>query len=115
MLSELCKCPIAVGANRVKSATALIEQFPQLDLLIADDGLQHYSLSRDIEIIVQRRQAYGNGFCLPAGPLREPVSRLQTADLVVDRDGEDIAEQLVSCWNLTQPDQHCNLSDFVVP
>ena len=113
MLSELCKCPIAVGANRVKSASALIKLFPDLDILITDDGLQHYALARDFEIIVQRQQAYGNGFCLPAGPLREPQSRLLTADLVINRDGTDVSEQLGTCWNLTQPDQQCELSDFV--
>ncbi|MCK4710442.1 MAG: tetraacyldisaccharide 4'-kinase [Gammaproteobacteria bacterium] len=112
MLSEICACPIAVGANRVKQATALVSRFPGVDLLIADDGLQHYSLSRDIEIVVQREQAYGNGFCLPAGPLREPKGRLQQADLVVDRDGKDISEQFGTCWNLLQPDQQCELADF---
>ena len=112
MLSEICECPIAVGANRVKSATALISLFPDVDLLIADDGLQHYALARDIEIVVQRKQAYGNGFCLPAGPLREPLSRLRQVDLVVDRDGDDISEQLGTCWNLLQPDQQCDLSEF---
>jgi len=113
MLSELCKCPIAVGANRVKSASTLLKQFPELDILITDDGLQHYALARDIEIIVQRQQAYGNGFCLPAGPLREPQSRLLTADLVINRDGEDVAEHFGRCWNLTKPELQCELTDFV--
>ncbi|MBT3203578.1 MAG: tetraacyldisaccharide 4'-kinase [Gammaproteobacteria bacterium] len=112
MLSELCKCPIAVGANRVESATTLLKQFPELDLLITDDGLQHYALDRDIEIIVQRQQAYGNGFCLPAGPLREPKTRLKNADIIIDRDGPDISERLGSCWNLKKPDLHCEISDF---
>jgi tetraacyldisaccharide 4'-kinase len=112
MLSELCHCPIAVGADRVKSARQLIEQFPALDCLIMDDGLQHYALARDVEIIVQRAQAYGNGFCLPAGPLRESRSRLQTVDLVVDRDGAGIAEEFGLCWNLLQPQKTCNVSDF---
>ncbi len=113
MLSELCQCPIAVGANRVNAAKILVSQFPDLDVLIADDGLQHYALSRDIEIIVQREKAYGNGFCLPAGPLRESRSRLSRANLVVDRDGKEITEQSGKCWNLKHPDHQCELSDFV--
>ena len=112
MLSELCQCPIAVGADRVKSAKQLIQQFPDLDCLITDDGLQHYALARDVEIVVQREQACGNGFCLPAGPMREPRSRLQSVDLVVERDGEHITENLGRCWNLLQPEKNCALSDF---
>ena len=113
MLSEICDCPIAVGANRVESATALISQHPDIDLLVADDGLQHYALTRDIEIVVQREQAYGNGFCIPAGPLREAKSRLKQVDMVVDRDGDDISEQLGKCWNLMQPDEQRDLSEFI--
>lgn len=112
MLSELCDCPIAVGANRVETAQALLEKYPSLDLLVTDDGLQHYKMARDIEIVVQREQAYGNGFCLPAGPLREPMSRLLQVDLVVDRDGSEITEEFGSCWNLLEPDRQCSLSEF---
>ena len=112
MLSELCGCPIAVGADRIKSAKALLQQFPELDLLIADDGLQHYALRRDIEIIVERKQAYGNGFCLPAGPLREPDSRRFSADLVIQREGNDISERLGECWNLASPESRRDLSNF---
>ncbi len=112
MLSELCGCPLGIGANRVKSASTLIQQFPQIDMLVMDDGLQHYALQRDIEIIVQREQSYGNGFCIPAGPLREPRSRLQQVDLVVDRDGSELSEQFGFCWNLNHPEQQCELADF---
>lgn len=112
MLSELCGCPIAVGADRIKTAKALLQNNPEIDLVIADDGLQHYALRRDIEIIVQRQRAYGNGFCLPAGPLREPLSRLQQSDLVIDREGPEIDEKFGRCWNLKQPDRSCDLSEF---
>lgn len=112
MLSELCACPIAVGADRVKSARQLIEQFPQLDCLVTDDGLQHYALARDIEVVVQRKKAYGNGYCLPAGPLREPLSRIKRTDLLIDRDGGDIAERFGPCWNLVRPDLRRDLSEF---
>ena len=112
MLSELCACPMAIGADRVTAAFQLLRQFPELQLLISDDGLQHYALARDIEIIVQRKQAFGNGFCLPAGPLREPLSRLRQCDLVLDRDTQDSKEQLGACWNLNNPQQHRALPEF---
>ncbi|MDJ0832333.1 MAG: tetraacyldisaccharide 4'-kinase [Gammaproteobacteria bacterium] len=112
MLSELCQCPIGLGADRISAGRQLLQQYPQLDLLLADDGLQHYALERDVEIIVLRQQANGNGFCLPAGPLREPLSRLHQADLVIDRDGSDIQEQLGRCWNLLQPEQTLELDAF---
>ena len=112
MLSELCACPIAVGADRIQSSQALLKQHSNLDVLIADDGLQHYRLDRDIEIIVERQQAYGNGFCLPAGPLREPKSRSDSADIIIQRDSNDIVEQFGDCWNLADPQQRCKLSSF---
>jgi tetraacyldisaccharide 4'-kinase len=54
------------------------------DVILSDDGLQHYALGRDIEIaVIDGERRFGNGYCLPAGPLREPVSRLNDADLVI--------------------------------
>lgn len=112
MLSELCDCPIAVGADRVKTGTELLQQFPDVTIVIADDGLQHYALARDMEIIVVRQLALGNGFCLPAGPLRESRRRLQHCDLVVNRDSADISENFGECWNLLQPEQKRDLDFF---
>lgn len=67
---------IVVGPDRVEDAELLCKN-NNVDIILADDGLQHYRLQRDLELVVvdQERQ-FGNGFCLPAGPLREPVSRL---------------------------------------
>ncbi len=112
MLSELCACPIAVGADRVSTASQLLKKYPHLDLLIADDGLQHYALQRDVEIIVKRDRAMGNGFCLPAGPLREPGYRLQQCDLLIDRDSSDVMEKLGPCWNLKNPEMVRELESF---
>jgi tetraacyldisaccharide 4'-kinase len=112
MLSELCACPIAVGADRVHSAQQLISAFPNIDLLLADDGLQHYALARDIEIHVQREQTFGNGFCLPAGPLREPRSRLKRVDINIRRDSDEVVQQLKTCWNLQQPGLQRELESF---
>jgi len=76
-------CPMVVGPDRVAAARQLLAG-QDVDVIIADDGLQHYRLQRDIEIAVldgERRLA--NGLCLPAGPLREPASRLAEVDFVV--------------------------------
>lgn len=76
-------CPVVVDANRVQAAEQLISEF-ECDVILSDDGLQHYKLSRQFEIcVVDGARGVGNGFCLPAGPLREPASRLAQVDCVV--------------------------------
>ncbi|RRQ20609.1 tetraacyldisaccharide 4'-kinase [Thiohalobacter thiocyanaticus] len=83
LLARRTGCPMAVGPDRAAAARALLEH-SDCDILISDDGLQHYALARDIEIaVVDGDRRYGNGFCLPAGPLREPRSRLKDIDLIV--------------------------------
>ena len=78
------RCPLVVGRNRVAAAKLLLSK-SDCDIILSDDGLQHYRLQRDIEIaIIDTARQFGNGFCLPSGPLREPVSRLAQVDLVVD-------------------------------
>lgn len=68
-------CPVVVGRDRVAAARTLLAAFPDVNLIVADDGLQHYALARDVEIVVCDERANGNGWMLPAGPLREPASR----------------------------------------
>ena len=76
-------CPVWVGRNRVAVAKAVCAAHPQCDVVICDDGLQHYALQREIEIVVMDERGVGNGWCLPAGPLRETPARLAEADAVV--------------------------------
>ena len=64
--------PVWVGASRVEAGLALLKKHPEVDTLICDDGLQHWALLRDIEICVMDERGVGNGWLLPAGPLREP-------------------------------------------
>ncbi|MDO8464092.1 MAG: tetraacyldisaccharide 4'-kinase [Gallionella sp.] len=77
-------CPVWIGKDRVVAAQAALQVCPQCDVVLCDDGLQHYRLQRDVEVaVIDGVRGFGNGFMLPAGPLREPVSRLQTVDAVV--------------------------------
>lgn len=78
--------PVAIGAKRVEAARLLVSE--GVDVIIADDGLQHYALARDIEIcVVDGERRFGNGRLLPAGPLRESESRLRGVDFVVCNGG----------------------------
>ncbi|MCK5716331.1 MAG: tetraacyldisaccharide 4'-kinase [Thiomargarita sp.] len=81
LLARHSGCPVAIAPRRIIAVESLLDQ---CDVIICDDGLQHYALHRDIEIVViDARRRYGNGLCLPAGPLREPVSRLDSVDFVI--------------------------------
>jgi tetraacyldisaccharide 4'-kinase len=83
LLARRCGCPVVVDPDRVTAAQTLLRTY-DCDVLLSDDGLQHYRLDRDIEIAVIDSAGYpGNGFCLPAGPLREPPQRLESVDFIV--------------------------------
>jgi tetraacyldisaccharide 4'-kinase len=75
--------PVAVGAEREKAGELLLKSHPETDLIVSDDGLQHLELARDLELAVVGAGGIGNGWVLPAGPLREPPSRLDTVDAIV--------------------------------
>jgi tetraacyldisaccharide 4'-kinase len=93
LIARRTGCPMVVCSDRVAAARALLEK-AECDIIISDDGMQHYALGRDIEIaVIDGSRRFGNGFSLPAGPLRERPSRLKTVDLVV-ANGEAVpAEQ----------------------
>ncbi|MCK9200009.1 MAG: tetraacyldisaccharide 4'-kinase [Gallionella sp.] len=81
-------CPVWIGKDRAATARAGLQAHPQCDVVLCDDGLQHYRLQRDVEIaVIDGMRGFGNGWLLPAGPLREPVSRLRTVDAVVVNGG----------------------------
>ncbi|MGR9107188.1 MAG: tetraacyldisaccharide 4'-kinase [Gammaproteobacteria bacterium] len=110
-------CPIVVGPDRVRAAR-LLHDAAGCDIIVSDDGLQHYALRRDIEIaVVDSTRLFGNGYCLPAGPLREGTSRLQEVDLVVYNGApgpSGFAMTLVGdeAVNNCRPDRKVALSDF---
>jgi tetraacyldisaccharide 4'-kinase len=84
LISRRAHCPVFVGRDRVAAAQALLQQHPQVSIILSDDGLQHYKLARDIEIcVVDGERGFGNGLLIPAGPLRETEARLNNVDAIV--------------------------------
>jgi tetraacyldisaccharide 4'-kinase len=83
LLARRTRCPVVAGPDRVACVEALLED-ARVDVVLSDDGLQHYRLARAFEIaVVDGARGMGNGLCLPAGPLREPASRLHEVDAIV--------------------------------
>jgi tetraacyldisaccharide 4'-kinase len=89
MLRQLSGVPVCIDANRPNALKALVAR-DDIDVIISDDGLQHYAMDRDIEcVVVDGERGFGNGYCLPVGPLREPIERLSGDEMiVVNGDGE---------------------------
>ncbi len=84
LIASVTRAPVMVNKIRSKAVQALIEQ-KQVDLVISDDGLQHYAMGRTVEIaVVDGNRRFGNGFFLPAGPLRESQNRLKEVDFVIN-------------------------------
>ena len=84
LLARDCACPVFRGADRVAAARALLAEHPDTDVLLSDDGLQHYRLGRDLEIaVIDGTRGLGNGLPLPAGPMREPAARLARCRFLV--------------------------------
>jgi tetraacyldisaccharide 4'-kinase len=87
LLARNSGCPVAAGPDRVAAARSLLAE-SGCDIIVSDDGLQHYRLARDLEVlVVDGERGFGNRRCLPAGPLREPVSRARGLDLVLCNGG----------------------------
>lgn len=90
LIARSCGCPVIVDPNRLRAAR-LMEETTDCDLILSDDGLQHYRLPRTMEIVVvDGERMLGNGWCLPAGPLREPATRLAEVDFVIVNGGEPV-------------------------
>jgi tetraacyldisaccharide 4'-kinase len=92
LLAATLDCPVWSGPDRRETARALLEAHPEVDTLLCDDGLQHYALERDVEIaVVDAARGFGNALPLPAGPLREPLSRLGRVDAIVMNGAQQVA------------------------
>jgi tetraacyldisaccharide 4'-kinase len=107
LLARRCRCPVVVDPDRVAAAQALLAS-EDCNVIISDDGLQHYRLRRDLEIaVVDGFRRFGNSACLPAGPLREPLSRLREVDFVVGN-GAARGREYLMCLH---GDKAVNLAD----
>ena len=87
LIARATGAPVSIHPRRALAAQALLRAHPRVDVIVSDDGLQHLALARDIEIVVQDQRGVGNRRLLPAGPLREPASRLTDVDAVVTNIG----------------------------
>ncbi|MGH8729927.1 MAG: tetraacyldisaccharide 4'-kinase [Burkholderiales bacterium] len=124
LLAEKSGAPVWTGRDRPQTARALLRAHPECDVLISDDGLQHYALARNVEIVViDGERRFGNGLLLPAGPLREPVSRLAAADALVINGGKALTGAGLPRQfsmrlngdvfrNVAQPDRIARADDF---
>lgn len=110
LLAEKTDCPVMIGRKRVEVIKALLAANPEVDVILSDDGLQHYAMTRDMEIVViDEKRSWGNGFCLPAGPLREPKRRLRSVDYALS-----VQKQLSDVMFSVNPlSQQAHLTDFV--
>lgn len=124
LLARKSGCPVWVGRDRVAAGNALLRAHTECDVLVSDDGLQHYRLGRDLEIVVvDGERKFGNGLLLPAGPLREGVSRLGSVDAVVVNGGSlkaamrlrnefEMSLEGEVFSNLRQPELRAGAADF---
>lgn len=88
LIARKTGCPVVIAPKRVQAVQYLLHKY-HCQIIISDDGLQHYAMGRALEIVViDGVRKLGNGMCLPAGPLRESVNRLQRSDLLVVNGGE---------------------------
>ena len=117
LMAQKTGVPMMVGRHRVSAAQALLAVHPDVDVIISDDGLQHYALARTIEIQLSDTRGHGNGWLLPAGPLREAASRC--SDFYVVNGGavgtdNTYAMQLlaVRAEQLGHRSEHIDLSDL---
>ena len=93
--------PLAVGVDRFAAGQLLLRQHPEINCIVSDDGLQHYALPRALEIVViDGMRGMGSGLCLPAGPLREPIHRLQQVNFIVVNGQQTVHTQFLPCGNV---------------
>jgi tetraacyldisaccharide 4'-kinase len=120
LIAGRCNCPVAVGRDRVAAARLLLDHTETVNVIVSDDGLQHYAMQRDLEIaVIDGERRFGNGLHLPAGPLRESPSRLKEVDMVVVNGGRpnqgeylmSFALKQVCC--LAEPSRCLPLESFV--
>lgn len=117
LIARTTHCPIVIDPKRVRAVRTLVNRYA-CDIVISDDGLQHYALARTIEIaVIDGVRRFGNGYCLPAGPLREAPARLTSVDFIVSNGKAQTNEYIMTLaakqlQSVAEPKQTKNLSDF---
>ena len=117
LLARRSGVPVWVGRRRAAAGAALLAAHPEVNVVLCDDGLQHYALARDVELVVFDARGAGNGWRLPVGPLREPLGRLATVDAIIGNNLKsslpaaaprfDMTLQPGSFYRLDDPQQTC--------
>lgn len=113
LLAQRTHCPVVVCADRVAAVRTLLNN-SSCNIVLSDDGLQHYRLARDLEIVLlDSERGLGNGFLLPAGPLRETATRLNEVDVVVQHgDVGDMQLQADAIIAIAHPEMRYELANF---
>lgn len=111
LLARRCSCPVVVAKQRKLGVQKLIKDH-KVDIIVCDDGLQHYALQRDLEIaVIDGERGFGNGFALPMGPLREMPERLQLVNLTIVN-GKDMHLVCDQAYGLLNPKRKMTLEAF---
>lgn len=108
LIARRTGAPVFIGERRALAGRALLTQHPQVQVLVCDDGLQHHALARDIEICVFDERGTGNGWPLPAGPLREPWPRRVDFTLSPPLVGQEIHDSALSTDSAQRRDEDCS-------
>lgn len=103
LIAQATNAPVAVHPERFLALHSLLNAYPETNIIISDDGLQHLALPRDIEIVVQDERGLGNGRLLPAGPLRDPASRLRYVDLIINHQAGPSTQEACNLETVTSP------------
>ena len=117
LLAQNTHCPVVICVDRVAAVRELLKN-ANCNMVISDDGLQHYNLGRDLEVVmVDSDRRFGNQRLLPAGPLREPESRLRLVDIVVMHGGNEADQYTMSlapveCVSVTNPQRKLSFLEF---
>jgi len=123
LLARRTGVPVWVGRQRAAAGEALLAAHPEIDVVLCDDGLQHYALARDIELVVFDGRGVGNGWRLPVGPLRESLARNATVDAIICQNLKkasfpttvpvfDMALQAGRFYRLGDPQQTCSAASL---
>lgn len=122
LLARRSSVPVCVGRQRAAAGEVLLGAHPEVNVLLCDDGLQHYALARDVELVVFDARGAGNGWRLPVGPLREPLARIATVDAIIGNNLKsrfavstpafEMKLQPASFYRLEDPQQTCSAEDL---